>query len=79
MIVPETAAWLEIWTDVPAGGDSFLLVSGFADGRVLVADVRRDDFDPDSFDNYADARAWLNEDEYDQVEGRFAPKASSGE
>jgi RecB family endonuclease NucS len=71
---PQTARWLELWTDVPAGGDTVLLVAGLDGGRVVILDLRRGEAEVAAFDDYADAKAWLNEDEYDLVEGRFAPK-----
>jgi len=63
--------WIEVWID-SSSGEYVLLLRGFEDGRMEVVDPQEQYRVIEAFNDYADATLWMNEDEYDLVEGRHA-------
>lgn len=64
--------WVETWIDAPSAGEYVLVVRGLDDGHVEIRDPHRGGEVVETFKSYADARAWLNEEEFDPVKGRIA-------
>jgi hypothetical protein len=62
--------WVEAWIDSAAG--EYILIVRERDGRIEIVDLQKHGSIIQSFDSYDDALHWLNEDEYDRIEGRFA-------
>ncbi len=62
--------WIEVWIDA-ASGEYLLLVRQDADGRVEINDPQEGSRTIQLFATYEEACHWLNEDEYDLVEGRW--------
>ena len=65
--------WIEVWIDEPSGGGYLLVVWGFIDGHVEIVDPQKGGERVAVFDDYEQATHWLNEEEYDLVEGRWTP------
>ncbi len=62
--------WLEAWID--GGGSGYVLIVGRREGGAIeIVDPQEGGRLLEAFDTYADATAWLNEDEYDLLEGRW--------
>lgn len=67
--------WVEAWLDSASGGQYVLLLRGAGDGPLVLTDPQRNGDTVAEFRTYAEATAWLNEDEYDLAEGRWSAKA----
>jgi hypothetical protein len=65
--------WLEVWIDSASDGDYVLLVKGLAE-RIVIVDPQEGGQEVATFGTYEEALDWLNEDEYDRVEGRWTPE-----
>jgi hypothetical protein len=65
--------WVEVWIDSASGGDYVLILRSLADGSLEVIDPQDKSKVVNIFDSYDEATHWLNEDEYDLVEGRWFP------
>lgn len=63
-------SWVEVWID-SASGNYFLVLRPTPDGGVEIIDPQEGGRVIERFGNYDDASHWLNEDEYDLVEGRW--------
>jgi hypothetical protein len=68
------AQWVEVWLDSPSGGEYVLVVRGFSDGHVEIIDPQKAREQVAVFNHYEDATHWLDEEEYDLVEGRWTPE-----
>ncbi len=62
--------WVEVWIDTSSNGQYFLIVRGYADGTCQIADPQEGGKLVKACSSYQAAQTWLNEDEYDLVEGR---------
>ena len=62
--------WVEAWID-SASGDYILLLRCIEDGKLELTDPSKSNAVIEIFENYEDAVHWLNEDEYDLLEGRY--------
>ena len=62
--------WVEVWID-SASGRYVLLLLPNENGRLDVADPQEGLKIIQRFETYDEASHWLNEDEYDLVEGRW--------
>ena len=65
--------WIELWIDSPSRGDYFLVLRELIDGSLEIIDPQKNGEVVNTFVNYEDAVHWLDEDEYDLVEGRWSP------
>ena len=66
--------WIEVWIDDASRGEYLLVLRGFSDGILEVIDPQKGGERVATFHAYEEATAWLNEDEYDLVEGRYLPR-----
>ncbi|WP_437728375.1 hypothetical protein [Sorangium sp. So ce861] len=65
--------WIEVWVDDSSRGDYLLVLRGLEDGRVEIVDPQKNKEQVAMFDSYDDATHWLNEEEYEPIEGRWTP------
>jgi hypothetical protein len=70
-MIADAVRWIEVWLDSAAKGDYLLLLRQMASGRLELIDPQRDRELVRVFQSYDEACTWLNEDEYDLVEGRW--------
>ena len=63
--------WVEAWID-SASGEYVLLLREIADGKFQIVDPQKNMQIVMTFASYDDAIHWLNEDEYDLIEGRYS-------
>lgn len=68
-----TKSWLEVWVDSSPERQYLLVVRPLSDGRFAILDPQEKWRVAEFFESYEDAVHWLNEDEYDLVEGRWFP------
>jgi hypothetical protein len=66
-----TQSWIEIWID-SSSNEYLLALRRLANGEVEICDPQESWRRLEMFATYEDAVHWLNEDEYDLVEGRRA-------
>jgi len=62
-------AWIEAWIDSCAG--KYVLLVRQHNDRIEIVDPQKNGEIIESFHSYEDALHWLNEDEYDLMEGRY--------
>lgn len=62
--------WLEVWIDGP-GLDYCLLLRQLKSGKLELVDLKTNRVLDIAFKNYAEARTWFSEEEYDLIEGRY--------
>lgn len=65
--------WLEVWIDSASKGEYVLLLRSLANETLELIDPQENLKTVKVFNSYEDALHWLNEDEYDLVEGRWIP------
>jgi hypothetical protein len=66
-----TPEWVEVWIESYPGGEYLLLVRPTGLGAIEIVDPQEGRKVIEVFSTYEDALHWLNEDEYDLVEGRY--------
>lgn len=66
-----SVAWVEVWLDDASSGEYVLVLGQNEDGQLRLTDPQKGGDLVRTFDDYAEATAWLNEDEYERVEGRW--------
>jgi antibiotic biosynthesis monooxygenase (ABM) superfamily enzyme len=69
------STWVEVWIDSPSR-EYLLLVRGQRNGPVEIVDPQEGWRVIETFADYSSAAHWLNEDEYDLVEGRLEPRGN---
>lgn len=62
--------WIEVWID-SASKDYFLILRCQSTTEFMLIDPQQDKRQIVSFSSYEEASHWLNEDEYDLIEGRY--------
>ena len=67
--------WVEAWISAPSYDPYLLVLYGLADGVCRLCDPQEGGRVLEVFPSYEDACHWLNEDEYDLMEGRWSPEA----
>ena len=63
-------SWVEVWID-SSSGSYLLILRTTPDGWIEIVDPQEGWRVIERFGKYDDASHWLNEDEYDRVEGRW--------
>lgn len=68
------SVWMEVWIEGSSSGAFvyLLILRQRSDGKIEVVDPQKDQSIITTFDHYDDATTWLNEEEYDLVEGRWS-------
>lgn len=67
----ENIKWVEVWIDTSSAGGYVLLLRCLHDDSLKLADPQEGGRVIWDFPSYEEAVHWLNEDEYDLVEGRW--------
>lgn len=62
--------WAEVWIDSASRGE-YVLILRLVDNYLEVVDPQNQGKVVKTFDDYENAVHWLNEDEYDMIEGRW--------
>ncbi|GAC1352422.1 MAG: hypothetical protein NVS3B20_09930 [Polyangiales bacterium] len=62
--------WVEAWIETTRY--SYVLLLQNVEERFQIVDPQKNGAIIEVFDSYDDAQNWLHEDEYDQIEGRYA-------
>ena len=63
--------WIEVWVDSGSRGERLLILVGTDSAEIELLDPHEGNKTIARFASYEDAQHWLNEDEYDRVEGRY--------
>lgn len=63
--------WAEVWIDSASRGDYVLILRSHGDSSLEVIDPQNKGKVVKNFEDYEEAVHWMNEDEYDLVEGRW--------
>lgn len=71
MLINTTIQWVEAWVDSGSGA-YILLLRGLDTQAIELVDPQENSRVITTFDTYENAKHWLNEDEYDLLEGRYA-------
>ncbi|MGK3995639.1 hypothetical protein [Sorangium sp. So ce1024] len=74
-----TEAWVEIWIESSSQGQYLLVLRPCDEGGFELRDPQKGGEIVERFVAYEDAVRWLNEDEYDLVEGRWHYERSTPE
>lgn len=64
-------SWIEVWVDSASKGEYVLILQSNKNGVLSIIDPQDARKVVSTFNNYEDAVHWLNEDEYDLIEGRW--------
>jgi len=64
--------WIEVWIDAASAADYVLVLRALTNESLELIDPQKQGEVVEMFDDYEEAVHWLNEDEYDLVEGRYA-------
>jgi hypothetical protein len=62
--------WAEVWIDSASRGE-YVLILRLVDDCLEVVDPQNQSKVVKTFEDYENAVHWLNEDEYDMIEGRW--------
>jgi hypothetical protein len=71
-----TNTWIEVWID-SSSAEYILVLRQLGNAELEVCDPQEDWRTIEKFATYEDAVHWLNEDEYDLVEGRLVIRGPS--
>lgn len=71
-----TNTWIEIWLD-SSSAEYVLVLRQLSNGELELRDPQESWRLVETFATYEDAVHWLNEDEYDLIEGRHATEVRS--
>jgi hypothetical protein len=69
----EKIEWLEVWIDTSSAGEYLLVLRKYRNRPIELVDPLDKWKIIRQFPDHEEASHWLNEDEYDMVEGRWVP------
>ena len=72
MVARNDVTWIEVWADAASPADYILVLRSLTNGSLELLDPQQQGEVVERFDDYEEAVHWLNEDEYDLVEGRMS-------
>jgi hypothetical protein len=70
-VVSKLVLWQEVWIDNASEGEYLLVLRALGDGSFELLDPQQHRQIVATLASYEEAADWLNEDEYDLVEGRW--------